>query len=357
MAFAPTPLLPGDAFEAALRFAEAVDQEWSRLVEPADRAACLGRRWTELLELGWAATLVEEAAGGAGGSLADLAALLDGAGRTALPLPLASACGVVPLLLRQAADTALLADAASGQFRPCAVLAAAVPHGEAGPILAREQAGQWLLHGSALGVETPPAATHYLVVCALGEADETGLLLLPAAGLEATLHERIDGRLTVDLELRGAPATLLAHGEAVRQQAAAANDLGALLTCVEAVSAMGALIAQTIAYLSQRQQFGTVLGSFQALRHRVAEMYVAYENTRGLVLHLLRQPAPPWRDIAFAKLRLGEAGRFVAEQAIQVHGGMGMTEELPATRLARRILMAEFEYGDRHWQAARLLHA
>ena len=113
--------------------------------------------------------------------------------------------------------------------------------------------------------------------------------------------------------------------------------------------------AADVRYLLQRQRFGVTLATFQALRHRVAEMYGAYRNLGGLVQAALQEP--DWRNIAFAKLRLGEAGRFVAEQAIQVHGGMGITEELPATRLARRILMAEVEWGERHWEAARLVAA
>ena len=80
-----------------------------------------------------------------------------------------------------------------------------------------------------------------------------------------------------------------------------------------------------------------------------------FAPTRGLARAALQEPG--WRNVAFAKLRLGDAGRFVAEQAIQVHGGMGMSEGLAATRLTRRILMADFERGDRHWQAARLAAA
>ncbi len=124
---------------------------------------------------------------------------------------------------------------------------------------------------------------------------------------------------------------------------------------------MGALIEQTIAYLSNRVQFGVPLSSHQALRHRVAEMFVEYENLRALVGQALRAacdaPLLPARDIAFAKFRLGHVGRFVAESAVQCHGGMGMTEALPAIRLARRVMMAEFEYGDRVFHAARLLGA
>jgi alkylation response protein AidB-like acyl-CoA dehydrogenase len=332
MAFEPTPMLPGDAHDAARRFAEASALKLARLHEPAMRAAELATQWAALLELGWAGMLVPEESGGAGGALLDLAALAEGAGSAALALPLAATCAVAPTLL--AGQDALLAELAAGRMQPCVVLSGITA-----------EAGR--LSGRAVGVETPPLPSHALVV--VGDA----LHLLDLQGIGFIRHERIDGRLTLDLELQGATARLLhADGAAL---IARARDLGALLTCVEAVAAMGTLIQQTIGYLLARQQFGAALASFQALRHRVAEMYVAYRNLTGLVQAALADPS--WQNIAFAKLRLGEAGRFVAEQAIQVHGGMGMTEELPATRLARRVLMAEFEYGDRHVQAARLLAA
>ena len=335
MAFESMPMLPGDAHDAARRFAEASAQKLAPLHEPASRAVELSTQWSALLDLGWAGMLVVEECGGAGGTLLDLAALAEGAGSAALPLPLAGTCAVVPTLL--AGHDALLADLIAGRLRPCVVLANGIT----------VEAGR--LTGQVLGVETPPAPSHALVAV----AGALYLMDLAGAGVGFARHERIDGRLTLDLQLQGVAATLLVAEARVRIDRA--RDLGALLTCVEAVAAMGTLIQQTIGYLLQRQQFGAPLASFQALRHRVAEMYVAYRNLTGLVQAALAEP--DWQNIAFAKLRLGEAGRFVAEQAIQVHGGMGMTEELPATRLARRILMAEFEWGDRHLQAARLLAA
>ncbi|TDH59366.1 hypothetical protein E2C06_27770 [Dankookia rubra] len=335
MAFEPKPMLPGDAHDAARRFAEASATTLARLQEPAARAAELAVQWDALLELGWAGMLVPEDCGGAGGTLLDMAALAEGAGSAALALPLVAVCAVAPTLL--AGQPLLLAELAAGRLQPCVVLAGGIT----------AETGR--LSGRALGVETPPVPGHALVAV----EDALYLLDLGTAGAGFTRHERIDGRLTLDLELQGAPARLLAADAGA--SIARARDLGALLSCVEAVAAMGTLIRQTIDYLLQRQQFGTALASFQALRHRVAEMYVAWRNLTGLVQAALRTPEE--RNIAFAKLRLGEAGRFVAEQAIQVHGGMGMTEELPATRLARRILMAEFEWGDRHAQAARLLAA
>jgi alkylation response protein AidB-like acyl-CoA dehydrogenase len=129
---------------------------------------------------------------------------------------------------------------------------------------------------------------------------------------------------------------------------------GAVLTCVETVGAMGAMIEQTIEYLSTRIQFGVALSTFQALRHRAVEMYVAYEGARGLV----KQIALDWsanpascdaqnQDAALTKLYLANVGRMVAESVIQLHGGMGMTVEMPAARLAMHTLMCNLQFGDR----------
>jgi alkylation response protein AidB-like acyl-CoA dehydrogenase len=354
MPFSATPLVAGDAFELASRFATETEAELSQLPDAAAEAACLTRAWARVTELGWPAMAVPEAAGGVGGSLSDLAALAGGAGRVALPLPVASACAVAPHLLDVVPDHPLLAAIAAGEARVCAVLPGAARDSGMAP-LSLDAHGR--LTGSVVGVEAPPEPTHLLLV--LGDA-----LLLVAAdapGVTIATYQRIDRRIAIDLSFAAAPAAVLARGEAVMRRAEEARDLGALLTCVEATEAAGALIEQTIAYLSTRVQFGAPLGANQALRHRVAEMYVEYETLRGIVGAALRHAeeagAPAWRDVAFAKLRLGHAGRSIAEASIQCHGGMGMTDALPATRLARRIMMAEHEFGDRVFHARRLLAA
>jgi alkylation response protein AidB-like acyl-CoA dehydrogenase len=352
MAYTAPPLLAGDVFELARRVSLALDRELAAIERPEDRMACLARHWREVTSLGWAATLVPEENGGVGGTLADLAALADGAGRAAFALPLASCFAVVPSLLRAAGarSQAALMALAEGRMHIVPLLPPPPPRAET----PRLKDGR--LQGSLGGIEAPPDPTHLLVAC------DDALLLVPtdAAGVTLTPFQRIDGRLTFDitLSLPVNDAMMLARGPAVPTAVARARDLGALLTCVEAASAMAAVVEETIAYLLARTQFGTTLSTFQALRHRVAEMYLATMNLRALITPMLREDAePPWQDIAFAKLRLGEAGRFVAHAAIQLHGGMGQTEEMPAIRLARRILMAEFEYGDRTWHATRLLAA
>lgn len=358
MPFTATPIVGGDAFDQACRIGQEADRQLALIDDPAAQLACLRRHWDTLAGLGWLAVAMPEEAGGAAGTLSDLAALAGGAGRGGLPLPIAAACGVIPRLL--ADQPALLPGLAEGQHRIAFIPAEAAVDGAADvPIMAPDGS----LTGAVVGIETPPDPTHLLLV--LGGA-EPALLLLPAGvrGIEARHYLRIDGRPAADWRFIGLavePAWVLGRGEAVARRAAEARDLGALLTCVEAVSAAGTLLEQTIDYLLNRVQFGVPLASHQALRHRVAEMYVEYENLRGLVLQALRMAAAedgmPWRDIAFAKLRLGEAGRFIAQSAIQCHGGMGMTEALPAIRLARRIMMAEFEFGDRTFHAQRLLDA
>ncbi|WP_043343712.1 acyl-CoA dehydrogenase family protein [Belnapia moabensis] len=358
MPFTATPIVGGDAFDQACRIGQEADRQLALIDDFAGQLACLRRHWDSLAGLGWLAVAVPEEAGGAGGTLSDLAALAGGAGRGGLPLPIASACGVIPHLLADQPE--LLPGLAEGQHRIAFVPAeAAVDEATDVPRLALDGS----LTGAVVGIETPPDPTHLLLVL---DGAEPVLLLLPASarGIAARHYLRIDGRLAADWRFTGVavePCWILGRGEVVTRRAAEAREIGALLTCVEAVSAAGALLEQTIDYLLNRVQFGVPLASHQALRHRVAEMYVEYENLRGLILQALRAAGAgdglSWRDIAFAKLRLGEAGRFIAQSAIQCHGGIGMTEALPAIRLARRIMMAEFEFGDRTFHAQRLLNA
>jgi len=226
--------------------------------------------------------------------------------------------------------------------------------------------GRLRLDGAAIAVETPFNAEAYLVACPLDDngAIEPALLLVRREQLSQPprLFERVDGRLAADLSFAGLvlpAASLLGQGPAVGRSAAAALDLGAFLSCVEAQAALGTALEMVIAYLSDRKQFGAALSSFQALRHKVAELYVVYETLRATVVHLLHAAGStgslPPREVALAKMHFGRSTRRAAEKIIQLHGGMGMTEELPATHLNKRLVMVEFEYGDTAWHARQLL--
>jgi len=344
-----------------------------RTAEPTSRAAALGRWWDAIDALGWPALSLPEETGGTGGTIEDMVALIDGAARGALPLPVATVCAIVPALLAAAPgrSASLAASIAAGTARLCPVLDSCQgwSRSKDRPRAAIATGGRLRLDGHAAGVEIAPGVTGYLIVCPVADhaaVSEPGLIHLPADALAAPprRYERIDGRLSADLSFAGLdlPAEmLLARGAMAGECAQSALSLGAFLTCVEIVSALGAALEQVISYLLERKQFGVALSTFQVLRHKVADIYITYEMLRAMVQHLMRGagPAtpPPYHDVALAKLYLGQAARQAAETIIQLHGGMGMTEELPVTRLNKRLLMAEFDYGGSAWHMRQLLQA
>ncbi len=362
MAFSATPMVPGDLFESAAKLASACDARFARQAEPKDRAALLAATWQEVVALGWPSVAVPEACGGAGGTLRDVAALVEGGARAALALPLASALGVVPVLLDGigTAGQDLLRGIAAGTHHVAAATDAI--HGDA---FGAGWAGDApRLSGAVVGIDCPPALTHVLLACTIDGEDVLLAMARDDARLSFQAHERIDCRPTIDVRFDGntpLAGNVLARGPAVGRAVQRAVRAGTLLACVEAVAAMGAALEQAIAYLKERVQFDAPLSSFQVLRHRVADLYAEQESARALVSDLIEQVAasPDWpeRDIDLAKLHLGPASRRFAAAIIQLHGGMGMTEELAASRLAKRLLMVEFEYGDTAFHEARLLAA
>ena len=363
MAFTATPMVPGDLFDGAAKLAAACDARFARLAAPTERAGLLAETWREVTALGWPAVMVPEASGGAGGELRDVAALVEGAARSALALPIGSVCGVVPVLLGVAPEAAadLLAGIAAGTHRVAAAIAPIHAEAAGSAFELRRKGGAIHADGALIGVECPPEPTHLLVACSID--GEPTLLLLAAEGDSIRLHERIDFRHTLDLHCAGdrpLAATILARGAEVGAATARAIRCGAFLACVEAAAAMGAVLEQTIAYLSGRIQFDAPLASFQVLRHKVADLYAEQERARAQVSELIERIAAgewPEREIDLAKLHLGPAARRFGAAVIQLHGGMGMTEEMPATRLSKRLLMVEFEYGDAAFHEARLLAA
>ncbi|MFP5473401.1 MAG: acyl-CoA dehydrogenase family protein [Gammaproteobacteria bacterium] len=348
-----SPLFPGMLFDAADRFAQ--DHVHTPTL-PGD----------PVRELGWTATLVPEADGGVGGTLADLASVVEGLAAQGLQLPVIETCAVVPLLLRAAlADVAgpwLQAVAESEvQIAPLAALSV-LP--EDGTLRAVRSESGFVLDGRVDGVDATLPASHWLAVATLDGAPALFLVDAERVGAPVARYRTMEGRQGADFRLDGValPSTaLLAQGEPLRAALAAAGDAALLLTLVDTVAAQAALIRHTITHLQERRQFGVALATFQVLRHRVADMYVKAQCAQGLVVHAFQaqESAAPQlrRTLQLAKLSIAETARAAAEAAIQMHGGMGLSEEVLATRLAQRLIASEFRYGDRLTQLAVLLHA
>ena len=186
-----------------------------------------------------------------------------------------------------------------------------------------------------------------------------GLFLVErgTSGVRLQAHPTQDGARAAELTLTHAASTMLvpalsqgAHplgGHAVLEHA---TDIGIAALCAEAVGAMEQLLAITVDYMNTRKQFGVAIASFQALRHRVADMKMQLELARSMSyyasLKLTAPQAERRRAISQAKLQLGQSMRFVGQQAIQLHGGIGVTDEYSAAHYFKRLTTIELTLGD-----------
>lgn len=343
-------LFPCMLLDAASRYAQ-------------DHAAAPQQQGDPVRELGWTATIVPEESGGVGGSLADLASVVEGLATHGLQLPVAETCAVVPLLLQAAAPevaTRWLEAVADGsaQVAPLCPLSALPDE----PVVqARQLDIGHELSGAIQGVDVSLPATHYLVPAEQG--GDVALFLVDAEriGAPVATYRTMEGRRGADFalaKLAVPEGACIARGAAARDALAAAANAALLLTAVDTVAALAALIQQTVSHLKERKQFGVQLSTFQVLRHRTADMYVKYLGAKGLVIHCFHAheqgAADLRRTLRLAKVSLAETARACAEAAIQMHGGMGVSEEVLATRLAQRLIASEFRYGDRLTHAAHL---
>ncbi|MDQ0027243.1 alkylation response protein AidB-like acyl-CoA dehydrogenase [Variovorax paradoxus] len=342
-------LFPGMLLDAASRYAE-------------DHVA-IEIQGDPVRELGWTATLVPEEAGGVGGSLSDLASIVEGLATHGLQLPVVETCAVVPLLLQAAGETARrwLEAVAEGsvQIAPLTALSATP---DVNAVTARHLDIGYELSGAVQGVDATLPATHYLVPAQVDGEDAIFLVDADRVGAPRARYRTMEGRLGADFvlaQLAVPESACIARGAAASDARAKATDAALLLTAADTVAALATLIRQTVTHLKERRQFGVALSSFQVLRHRVADMYVKYLGAKGLVIHCFHeheQDAPDLRrTLRLAKVSLAESARACAESAIQMHGGMGVSEEVLATRMAQRLIASEFRYGDRLLHVARLL--
>lgn len=169
-----------------------------------------------------------------------------------------------------------------------------------------------------------------------------------AAGVTAAGHLCQDGSRAANLVLDNAPAQLITRDGLAALELAA--DVGVAALCAEAVGVMDKTFALTTEYLNTRKQFGVLIGSFQALRHRAADMKMQLELARSMSYYAtlkLNAPAAERRlAVARAKVQLGQSMRFVGQQAVQLHGGIGVTDEYIVSHCFKRLTQMEMTLGD-----------
>ena len=316
-----------------------------------DRAA-----YSELAALGLTALTVPEAHDGMGQGAIDAMVVAEELGRGMVLEPIAQA---------------FIASSVLSHYAPAAVQSAWLPRvasGEALVVLAQqERKARYRLdvcEAKATQVEAEYSVTAiksivpagdqadaFIVPARLqGQDDKIALFLVErsAAGVTTQGYVTQDGSRAAEVHMTNAPATLITtEGLAALELAV---DTGIAATCAEAVGVMDKTVAVTVEYMNQRKQFGVFIASFQALRHRVADMKMQLELARSMSYYAsLKLGAPAdarRRAVARAKVQLGQSMRFVGQQSVQLHGGIGVTDEYIVSHYFKKLTQLEMTFGD-----------
>jgi len=322
--------------------------------------------WSGLADLGVLAINVPAEQGGLGFGPLETLAMMGTCGRSLVLEPVLSSAVIATAALKPfSAETAaadLLGKLASGQN--IAVLAHFEGDSRFDPqwvsSRARRSGENYVLDGHKAVVMHAPAADVLLVSARTAGApqDAAGVSLFRVPrdipGLTLDAYPTIDGQRAADVYLQevAVPASNRLGGEGSALPAIeAALDIGLAALCAEAVGVMQALVDATVQYVQSRQQFGQPIGRFQALQHRIADMLIHLEQARSMsYLAALRcsdeNLAERHKALSAAKAVVGQAARYIGQQAVQLHGGMGMTDELIVSHWFKRLTAADLMFGD-----------
>lgn len=308
--------------------------------------------WATYAELGWLGIAIAEEHGGSGGGLAELAVLMRAAGRGLLMEPL------LPTLVQAAA-----ALAAGGSAEQRALWLPAIAEGraiiafaqddaaqEGAPVIAVESGDGYQLSGQRGFVLYGAVANRVMVKADLAGRTALFLVAPDAAGVTMAHARSIDDRPVSDLSLDkvqvAASDRLPGADDALLERL---NQMAALAVCAEAVGAMEAANRLTLDYLKTRVQFGTTIGGFQVPQHRMVDMTLAAQEAAAITWAAIGAAsinAPETHVLtAAAKARSAAAARLIGEQSIQLHGGIGMTEEYVIGHYYRRLMLLETLFG------------
>jgi alkylation response protein AidB-like acyl-CoA dehydrogenase len=319
--------------------------------------------WKQLAEMGLTALGLPEEHGGLPGNAVDTMVVMEVFGRGLVVEPYFATVVLGADLVAHAGSAAQKAAILPKVAEGAQLLAFA--HGEPGArydltrvaTTARAQGDGHVLNGGK-SVVLHGAQADTLIVSARTsgkEGDENGISLFlverNAPGVSVRDYPTHDGQRAADITLKNAKGELLGkegQGAALVERAVMR---GCAALCAEAVGNMAALVEITLNYIKTRKQFGVPIGSFQVLQHRMADMLMQTEQARSMMyLAASKADAPDAaerrRAIAAAKALVGQAGRFVGQQAVQLHGGIGVTDEASVSHYFKRLTLINATFGD-----------
>jgi alkylation response protein AidB-like acyl-CoA dehydrogenase len=313
--------------------------------------------YAELAGLGLTALTVPEAQGGMGFGAVEAMVVAEELGRGLVNAPWTHGAIVAPALLAGAPDA--LRSAWLPKIADASALVVLAHQERAAryrlnhvTTRALKGTGGWTLSGAKSVVPAGDEADAFIVPARIGGADDDragiGLFLVEPSAARVRGYPTQDGARAAELVLDQAAAALITEDGHARLEAAV--DAGIAAQCAEAVGVMDKLVAITVDYMNTRKQFGVTLASFQALRHRIADVKMQLELGRSMSYYAslkLGEPAAQRRRaVSQARVQLGQSMRFVGQLCIQLHGGIGVTDEYIASHYFKRLTVLEMGFGD-----------
>ena len=328
--------------------------------------------WQEMAQLGWAGILIPEEYGGAGMGLADLAVVLEAVGRNLAPEPFLSTVLLGGQLLADAGSPeqkqAWLSGIATGEKILALAYQEARSRYDLNRVATRATAegDAWRLSGEKIQVLDGQNADALIVSARTNgeDTDQGGLTLFLIApdtpGVALIPQTRVDDRAAALLNLDGvkvgAESIVGTVGQGF-QTLSHIVDLATVGLCAEMLGGMSQIFEYTLAYLKTREQFGVVIGSFQALKHRAANVFMEIELCRSVVMAAANAADAGESNLALlvslAKARCSDAFVLATNEGVQMHGGIGMTDEHDAGLYMKRARAAEMTFGDAAWHRDR----
>jgi alkylation response protein AidB-like acyl-CoA dehydrogenase len=329
--------------------------------------------WRKMAELGWLGLPFPESVGGFDGSFVDIAIVLEQIGTTLVPEPFTASVLCAGIAISRAGNAdqqdRLLTPLINGET------SLAFAHAERGnrfdatwvETTAARDGDDYVLRGDKVFVVNGHAADVILVSARTGgnvdEAKGISLFAIPrnAEGLSITTVKTLDSQKAAMISLQG---VRVSAGDRIGAEGEAAAvidevlDIGAAAACAEGLGVMRTALGMTVEYMKTREQFGVKIGTFQALQHRAVDMFMRTELARSMsilanlsIFHA--DPAERRSAVSAAKVELALCGRFVTQQAIQLHGGIGITDEHDIGLYFKRMYALNTLFGDEEYHLAR----
>ena len=311
--------------------------------------------WQAMTELGWLALAVPDDAGGLGGSMEDVALLMMELGKGLVTEPLVStgilATHIFDKTLEGKTRTTWLGRVATGATRIALAYEDPTAVGLAS-LTAQALPDGYALNGQKIMVYDAPSADYVIVLAQQDGAPALFIADARAVGISTNCYPLIDASRAADLHFSNVALpmdALLAIGQKAQDILEESLDRARLALVAQAVGAMDATVRITADYSKERQQFGQPIGKFQAIQHLATDMFTAaYQARSALYAGLCAVEAPPeqrCRATSVAKLIAGLSSQTVSRNAIQIHGGYGITDEYAVSHYYRRLLVLEKQYG------------